>query len=128
MLQQLDSDGKKSRQEIENEAFENVLYGEEIPDRPQGYGFGVRKSSIYGVQGMLRKQGNGKVHKRPVVEVDNDLKAEMAALNKRNEELEKQSQVLQDKFDEHTNLLKSVLELVRNGKASTQVLDVAESA
>ncbi|KAL2940984.1 Nuclear transcription factor Y subunit B-4 [Bienertia sinuspersici] len=46
----------KSQLELENEAFEEIMYQDEIPDRPVGYGPGVKKGDIYGVRGVLRKE------------------------------------------------------------------------
>ncbi|KAL2904735.1 Alpha-2-macroglobulin, partial [Bienertia sinuspersici] len=39
----------KSQLELENEAFEEIMYQDEIPDRPLGYRLGVKKGDIYGV-------------------------------------------------------------------------------
>ena len=79
--------GSKSIKEIENEAFEATLYNGEIPEKPQGYGFGVRKGDIYGVRGALRKAGFGK-GKRKVIEVDS-INVEVSSLKQENKELHK---------------------------------------
>uniref|UniRef100_A0A803NCH8 Transposase n=1 Tax=Chenopodium quinoa TaxID=63459 RepID=A0A803NCH8_CHEQI len=55
---------KMSEQELEDEAFQQTMYGNEIPDRPVGYRLGVKKGDIFGVRGVLRKEGYGKVQKR----------------------------------------------------------------
>ncbi|KAL2904374.1 4-hydroxy-3-methylbut-2-en-1-yl diphosphate synthase [Bienertia sinuspersici] len=60
------TDSSKSRKEVENEVFESLMYGGEPPKRPRGFGFGVGKSNRYGVHGLLRKEGYGKVQKRPL--------------------------------------------------------------
>ncbi|KAL2943345.1 putative serine/threonine-protein kinase gdt8, partial [Bienertia sinuspersici] len=54
-----ETDGSKSRKEVENEVFESLMYRGEPPKRPRGFGFGVVKSNIYGVHGLLRKEGRG---------------------------------------------------------------------
>uniref|UniRef100_A0A803MEV6 Uncharacterized protein n=1 Tax=Chenopodium quinoa TaxID=63459 RepID=A0A803MEV6_CHEQI len=43
---------KMSEQELEDEAFQQTMYGNEIPDRPVGYGLGVKKWDIFGVRGV----------------------------------------------------------------------------
>ncbi|KAL2923397.1 Alpha-2-macroglobulin, partial [Bienertia sinuspersici] len=53
----------KSQLELENEAFKEIMYQDEIPDRPIGYGLGVKKGNIYGVHGVLRKEGYGKIQR-----------------------------------------------------------------
>ncbi|KMT06103.1 hypothetical protein BVRB_7g164200 [Beta vulgaris subsp. vulgaris] len=117
---------------VENETFQTVMNGHEIPERPKGYGFGVKKSDIHGVRSMLRKEGNGKL-KRIHVELENIV--ETSLLKKRNEELEKQNKEISKKFDEHTNMMKTVathfslvLDAVRDGKASAQLIDVVKSS
>lgn len=121
-----------SRVDVENEAFQAVMNGDEVPERPQGYGFGVKKSDIHGVRGELRKEGYGKL-KRRHVELENIV--ETSLLKKRNEELEKQNKEITNKFDEHTKMMKTVathfslvLDAVRDGKASAQLIDAAKSA
>ncbi|XP_056686544.1 uncharacterized protein [Spinacia oleracea] len=39
-------DPSKSQQELENEAFEDTMHGGKVPERPVGYGLGVRKSDV----------------------------------------------------------------------------------
>uniref|UniRef100_A0A803N803 Uncharacterized protein n=1 Tax=Chenopodium quinoa TaxID=63459 RepID=A0A803N803_CHEQI len=48
---------KMFEQELEDEAFQQTMYGNEIPDRPVGYGLGVKEGEIFGVRGAVR-QGN----------------------------------------------------------------------
>uniref|UniRef100_A0A803KV17 Uncharacterized protein n=1 Tax=Chenopodium quinoa TaxID=63459 RepID=A0A803KV17_CHEQI len=48
---------KMSEQELEDEAFQQTMYRDEIPNRLVGYGLGVKKGDIYGVRGVLRKEG-----------------------------------------------------------------------
>ncbi|KMT01892.1 hypothetical protein BVRB_9g209180 [Beta vulgaris subsp. vulgaris] len=119
------------RIDIENEAFQAVINGHEVPERPQGYGFGVKKRDIHGVRGILRKEGNGKL-KRRHVKLENIV--ETSLLKKRNEEHEKQNKEINNKFDEHTKMMKTVathfslvLDAVRDGKASTQLIDAAKN-
>ncbi|KMT05821.1 hypothetical protein BVRB_7g165950 [Beta vulgaris subsp. vulgaris] len=120
------------RVDVENEAFQAVMNGDEVPERPQGYGFGVKKSDIHAVRGELRKEENRKL-KRRYVELENIVKTFL--LKKRNEELEKQTKEITNKFDEHTKMMKTVatyfslvLYAVRDGKASAQLIDAAKSA
>ncbi|XP_074267647.1 uncharacterized protein LOC141591132 [Silene latifolia] len=46
----------KPKVQIQNEAFSKLMYGEDIPKRPLGYGFGVKGSDVFGVHGILRKE------------------------------------------------------------------------
>ncbi|KAL2905222.1 Vacuolar fusion protein MON1 [Bienertia sinuspersici] len=68
----------KSQLELENEAFEEIMYQDEIPDCPVGYGLGVKKGDIYGVRGVLRKEGYEKIQRNIVMD---SFKEEMAALH-----------------------------------------------
>ncbi|XP_021719140.1 uncharacterized protein LOC110686853 [Chenopodium quinoa] len=72
---------KMSEQELEDEAFQQTMYGNEIPDHPVGYGQGVKKGDIFGVRGVLRKEGYGKVQKRTIVM--DSVKEEVNALHKK---------------------------------------------
>ncbi|XP_021747852.1 uncharacterized protein LOC110713707 [Chenopodium quinoa] len=72
---------KLSEQELEHEAFQQTMYGNEIPDHPVGYELGVKKGDIYGVRGVLRKEGYGKVQKRTIVM--DSVKEEVNALHKK---------------------------------------------
>ncbi|KAL2922806.1 Ferredoxin--NAD(P)(+) reductase fdr [Bienertia sinuspersici] len=112
--------------DVEDEAFHDLMNGGDIPERPQGFGFGVKKSDVYGVRGLLRKEGSKKVKTRCV---DFDVNV------KKNEVLEKENRELSGKNDEYTKTLKAVvtqfsqiLDVVRNGKASVQLIDAAQSA
>ncbi|KAL2923607.1 M-phase phosphoprotein 9 [Bienertia sinuspersici] len=103
--------------DLEDEAFHDVLNGGKIPERPQGFGFGVKRSDVYGARGLVRKEGYGK-GKMKFVEED---------LEKRNEELSM-------KYNENNNLLKTVvtqfsefLDVMRNGNALVQLIDAAQS-
>ncbi|KAL2898071.1 Inosine triphosphate pyrophosphatase [Bienertia sinuspersici] len=116
------TDGSKSRKELENEVFESLMYGGEPPKRPRGFGFGVVKSNIYGVHGLLRKEGHGKVHKRPLE--NENVNLTMA----KNAELVKRNEVLEEKVNQNTMLMMSLLEATRNGKPSTELIDAAQSS
>ncbi|KAL2905720.1 hypothetical protein RDABS01_004430 [Bienertia sinuspersici] len=85
------TDGSKSRKELEIEVFESLMYGGEPPKRPWGFGFGIVKSNIYGVHGLLRREEHGKVHKRPLR--NENVNLTMA----KNAELVKQNEVLEEK-------------------------------
>ncbi|KAL2897404.1 Inhibitory regulator protein IRA2 [Bienertia sinuspersici] len=115
-------DGSKSRKEVEDEVFESLMYGGELPKRPQGFGFGVVKSTIYGVHGLLRKEGHGKVHKRPLENENVNLTMS------KNVELVKRNEVLEETVNQNTMLLMSLLEAMRNGKPSTELIDAAQSS
>ncbi|KAL2933225.1 Sterol 3-beta-glucosyltransferase, partial [Bienertia sinuspersici] len=112
--------------DVEDEAFHDLMNGGDIPEQPQGFRFGVKKSDVYGVRGLLRKEGSKKVKTRCV---DFDVNV------KKNEVLEKENRELSRKNDEYTKTLKAVvtqfsqiLDVVRNGKASVQLIDAAQSA
>uniref|UniRef100_A0A803N3I5 DUF4218 domain-containing protein n=1 Tax=Chenopodium quinoa TaxID=63459 RepID=A0A803N3I5_CHEQI len=48
--------------DIEIEVFNQLMYQGEIPKRPLNYGFGVKQSYIFGVEGHLRKEGSNYVN------------------------------------------------------------------
>ncbi|KAL2942682.1 Uridine 5'-monophosphate synthase [Bienertia sinuspersici] len=116
------TDGSKSRKELENEVFESLMYGGEPPKRPWGFGFGAVKRNIYGVHGFLRKEGHGKVHKRPLE--NENVNLTMA----KNAELVKRNEVLEEKVNQNVMLMMSLLEAMRNGKPSTELIGVAQSS
>ncbi|XP_056694717.1 uncharacterized protein [Spinacia oleracea] len=124
-------DPSKSEQELENAAFEDTMHGGKIPERPVGYGLGVRKSDVYGVHGVLRKKGYGKVRERTVVM--ESVKEEVSALSKKNEKLEKENEKLQAQVKENNFLLTTFIGQfsqfvgqVRTGTASTEALSLAQ--
>ena len=43
--------------EIENEVFDELMYEEENPKRPIGFGFNVDRNDVFGVNSILRKRG-----------------------------------------------------------------------
>ncbi|KAL2923215.1 NADP nitrous oxide-forming nitric oxide reductase, partial [Bienertia sinuspersici] len=116
------NDGSKSRKEVENEVFESLMYGGKPPKRPKGFGFGVMKSNIYCVHGLLRKEGHGKVHKRPLENENVNITVA------KNAELVKQNEVLEERVNKNTMLIMSLLEAMRNGKPSTELIDVVQSS
>ncbi|KAL2931185.1 Biogenesis of lysosome-related organelles complex 1 subunit KXD1, partial [Bienertia sinuspersici] len=106
----LASSSSKSRVDIENEVFDDLMYNGE-------------QSDIFGVQGLLRKKGSSYVN-HSAIEMEN-LKAEFSAKN----------QALESKFDDTAQSFKAiashlaqVLKEVRNGNASAHLLDGADSA
>ncbi|XP_021725155.1 uncharacterized protein LOC110692465 [Chenopodium quinoa] len=123
----------KSQRELEDEAFELTMHGGEILDRPTGYGLGVRKSNIYGVHALLKKEGPRKNYQRTVV-MDNNVKEEMSVLHKKNEVLEKENEKLKDQVQENNTLLKTlngqfshIVGGVHDGKSSIELLTCAKS-
>ncbi|KAL2922244.1 Zygote defective protein 12, partial [Bienertia sinuspersici] len=129
----LASSSSKSRVDIENEVFDDLMYNGEVPKCPLNYGFGVKQSDIFGVQGLLRKKGSSYVNHNSI-EMEN-LKAEFSAVKKQNEDLRQKNQALESKFDDTaqsfkaiTSHLAQVLKEVRNGNASAHLLDGADSA
>ncbi|KAL2938058.1 Collagen alpha-1(XXVII) chain, partial [Bienertia sinuspersici] len=102
----LASSSSKSRVDIENEVFNDLMYNGEVPKRPLNYGYGVKQSDIFEVQGLLRKEGSSYVNHSA-----------------------------RSKFDDTTQSIKviashlaKVLKEVRNGNASSHLLDGVESA
>ncbi|KAL2894246.1 putative vesicular glutamate transporter vglu-3 [Bienertia sinuspersici] len=119
------------KEDLEDEAFHDVMNGGKIPERPQGFGFGVKRSDVYGVRGLVRKEGYSK-GKMKFVELD--LNSNSSPCNKKKEDLEKRNEELSMKYNENNNLLKTVvtqfsefLGVMRNGNASVQLIDAAQS-
>ncbi|KAL2899787.1 putative folate-biopterin transporter 9 chloroplastic [Bienertia sinuspersici] len=97
----LASSSSKSRVDIENE-----------------------QSDIFGVQGLLRKEGSSYVN-HSAVQMEN-LKVEFSAVKKQNEDLRQKNLALESKFDDTAQSFKAiashlaqVLKEVRNGNPST---------
>ncbi|KAL2942817.1 Zygote defective protein 12, partial [Bienertia sinuspersici] len=129
----LASSSSKSRVDIENEVFDDLMYNGEVPKHPLNYGFGVKQSDIFGVQGLLRKEGSSYVN-HSAVEMEN-LKVEFSDVKKQNEDLRQKNKALESKFNdtaqyfkEIASHLEKVLKEVRNGNALAHLLDGAESA
>ncbi|KAL2894166.1 DNA replication licensing factor mcm4 [Bienertia sinuspersici] len=124
------NNSSSSSADVEDEAFHSLMNGGDIPERPQGFGFGEKKSDVYGVRGILRKQGSRKVKIR-----DLDVNASVSNTNNTNEVLKKENRELSMKNDENTRTLKTVLtqfsqilDAVRKGKASVELIDAVQSA
>ncbi|KAK9666055.1 hypothetical protein RND81_14G156600 [Saponaria officinalis] len=124
----------KSRVQIENEAFNKLMYGDDVPKRPLGYGYGVKQSDVYGVHGILRKErfygdgdgDNNALALQRMEKVVADLKDENKGLVKDHEELK-------TKFDESNFLMKKmtsqfgqILDVLGTGKAPVGFLDIAK--
>ncbi|KAL2896488.1 hypothetical protein RDABS01_038272, partial [Bienertia sinuspersici] len=119
------------KEDLEDEAIHDVMNGGKIPERPQGFGFGVKKSDVYGVRGLVRKEGYSK-GKMKFIELD--LNSNSSPCNMKKEDLEKRNEELSMKYNENNNLLKTVvtqfsefLGVMRNGNASVQLIDAAQS-
>ncbi|KAL2942198.1 Collagen alpha-1(XXVII) chain [Bienertia sinuspersici] len=84
--------------DIENEVFDDLMYNGDVPKRPLNYGFGVKQSDIFGVQGLLRKKGSSYVN-HSAIEMEN-LKAEFSAVKKQNEDLRQKNLAIESKFDD----------------------------
>ncbi|KAK9714356.1 hypothetical protein RND81_06G088000 [Saponaria officinalis] len=115
----------KSRVKIENEAFNKVMYGKDIPTRLVGYGYGVKQSDVFGVHSILRKEGFG-------CGESNSLALEN--MKKAVSNVTKENKVLKSKCDESNVLLKKmttqfaqILDVFSAGKATTEFIDMAKS-
>ncbi|KAL2904046.1 Mitochondrial cardiolipin hydrolase, partial [Bienertia sinuspersici] len=64
------------KEDLEDEAFHDVMNGGKIPERPQGFAFGVKKSDVYGF----------------------DLNSNSSPCNKKKEDLEKRNEQLSMKY------------------------------
>ncbi|KAL2937593.1 Elongation factor P [Bienertia sinuspersici] len=102
------------KEDLEDEAFHDVMNGGKIPESPQ-----------------VRKEGYSK-GKMKFVELD--LNSNSSPCNKKKEDLEKRNEELCMKYNENNNLLKIVvtqfsefLDVMRNGNASVQLIDAAQS-
>ncbi|KAH9617756.1 hypothetical protein KSS87_005151 [Heliosperma pusillum] len=122
----------KSRVLIENEAFNSVMYGNEVPKRPVGYGYGVNQSDVLGVHGILRKHGISSGESNSLA-LDN-MKHALADVTKENKVLVKKHEVLQSKCDESNVLLKKmttqfgqILDIFSTGKATAEFIGMAKS-
>ncbi|KAL2923131.1 40S ribosomal protein S8-A [Bienertia sinuspersici] len=86
-------------------------------------------SDVYGVRGLVRKEGYFK-GKMKFVELD--LNSNSYPCNKKKKDLDKRNEELSMKYNENNNLLKTVvtqfsefLDVMRNGNASIQLIDAA---
>ena len=89
----------KSHTEIENEVFNEIMYGDAHPKRPIGYGFGMKQSQVSGVHSLLRTR-----EYKSASTLDNSaqLQARMSGLEKQNQEFR--------------NFFLQTLQVVRDGK------------
>ncbi|KAK9682696.1 hypothetical protein RND81_10G089900 [Saponaria officinalis] len=90
---------KVIREQIENEAFNKLMYGEETPKRPVGYGYGVKQSDVFGVRSMLKKEdfncgGSKNLATQNMEKIVANLAEKNEGLMKTNEELMKQNEKL----------------------------------
>ncbi|KAJ8431981.1 hypothetical protein Cgig2_006478 [Carnegiea gigantea] len=100
----LGSSPSKTQVEIENEVFDELMYEEENPKRPIGFGCNVDRSDVFGVNSILRKRG--------YIFADNNME-----LKRVKEELASQKAMF---------LL--MLKAVRNRKITDEFLDATEAA
>ncbi|KAL2893559.1 hemagglutinin, partial [Bienertia sinuspersici] len=131
--QSLANSSSKSRIEIENEVFNDLMYNCEVPKCPLNYGFEVKQSDIFRVQGLLKREGSSYVN-HSAIEMEN-LKVAFSAIKKQKENLQQKNQDLESKIDDTaqsfqviTSHLAQVLKEVRNENALAHLLDSAESA
>ncbi|KAJ8425463.1 hypothetical protein Cgig2_018861 [Carnegiea gigantea] len=100
----LNSSPSKTQVEIENEVFDELMYEEENPKRPIGFGFNVDRNDVFGVNSILRKRG--------YIFPDNNME-----LKHVKEELASQKAMF---------LL--MLKAVRDGKITDEFLDATKAA
>ncbi|KAL2895404.1 Multifunctional 2-oxoglutarate metabolism enzyme, partial [Bienertia sinuspersici] len=105
----------KSQLELENEAFEEIMYQDEIPDCPVGYGLGLKRETFMGCVRNI---------------VMDSFKEELAAPHKKNDKLEKEKEKLKDQVQENSFLFKTligqfsqVVSAVRQEKSSPELLN-----
>ncbi|KAL2931018.1 Isoleucine--tRNA ligase [Bienertia sinuspersici] len=82
----------KSQLELENEAFEEIMYQDKIPDRLVGYGLGVKKDDIY---------------TRNIV-IDS-FKKKSGCSRQKNDKLEKEKEKLKDQVQGNNFLFKTLI-------------------
>ncbi|KAJ8435335.1 hypothetical protein Cgig2_024322 [Carnegiea gigantea] len=100
----LNSSPSKTQVEIENEVFDELMYEEENPKRPIGFGFNVDRNDVFGVNSILRK--------RVYIFPDNNME-----LKRVKEELASQKAMF---------LL--MLKAMRDGKITDEFLDATKAA
>ncbi|KAH9605850.1 hypothetical protein KSS87_009442 [Heliosperma pusillum] len=115
----------KSRVQIENEAFNKLMYAGDIPNCSVGYGFGVKQSDVFGVRSILRK------HKFHTGENDRlalqNMEKKVANLTETNEGLVKQNQDIMRMYSKNNDLMKNILDVLSTRTSSTEVLNLAKS-
>ncbi|KAL9241086.1 hypothetical protein vseg_015236 [Gypsophila vaccaria] len=108
------------------------MHGGEVPKRLVGYGFGVKQADVFGVHGMLRKEGlSGGVNNN--LSIKNIEKA-VANLTEENKGLVRQNEELQNKYIENNYLLKKmtaqfsqIIEVLSTEKARIELLDLTKT-
>ncbi|KAK9690391.1 hypothetical protein RND81_09G124500 [Saponaria officinalis] len=115
----------KPKVQIENEAFGKLMYGEEIPKRPLGYGFGVKGSDVFGLHGILRKEAvnSGDSNSLALQNTEKVQNVEKAIVS-----LTKDNKELQTKFNETTIILSKILEGMSSGIPPAELSRLAKSA
>ncbi|KAL2937416.1 Alpha-actinin sarcomeric [Bienertia sinuspersici] len=104
----LSSPSTSYEEDFEDEAFHVVMNGGKIPDQSQGFGFGVKRSDVYGVRGLIRKEGYRK-GKMKFVKLDMNSNSNSSPCNKKKEDFEKRNEELSMNYNENSNLLKTVV-------------------
>ncbi|KAL6550509.1 hypothetical protein OROMI_020997 [Orobanche minor] len=116
------SSPSKSRIDIENDVFNDLMYENDNPKRLVGYGLGVDKSSVFGVQGELMKRDNN------CSNADNSVASFL--LQRHNQELHRRNKMLELKIDQSNQsilqsnqLMLQLLNAVSSGQVTQQFLD-----
>ncbi|KAL6577030.1 hypothetical protein OROMI_011306 [Orobanche minor] len=86
------SSPSKSRIDIENDIFNDLMYENDNRKRLVGYGLGVDKSSVFGVQGELMKRDNNCSN--------TDTSVVSFLLQRHNQELHQRNKMLELKIDQ----------------------------
>ncbi|KAL6550506.1 hypothetical protein OROMI_020994 [Orobanche minor] len=116
------SSPSKSRIDIENDVFNDLMYENDNPKRLVGYGLGVDKSSVFGVQGELMKRDNNCSNA--------DSSVASFLLQRHNQELHRRNKMLELKIDQSNQsilqsnqLMLQLLNAVSSGQVTQQFLD-----
>ena len=106
--------------------FEELMYDGE-PKRPVGYGFGVRKSQVFGVHAMLRTTGHnsaGITNNSAEIELVN---TRMSAVDEENRGIRKENQELRTMVSQSIKVLSQTIEAFRTGNLSPEYCDSLQS-
>ncbi|KAL6577081.1 hypothetical protein OROMI_011357 [Orobanche minor] len=116
------SSPSKSRIDIENDVFNDLMYENDNPKCLVGYGLGVDKSSVFGVQGELMKRDNNCSNA--------DSSVASFLLQRHNQELHRRNEMLELKIDksnqsilQSNQLMLQLLNAVSSGQVTQQFLD-----
>ncbi|XP_074298452.1 uncharacterized protein LOC141629333 [Silene latifolia] len=115
----------KSRVQLENEAFNKVMYGKDTPTRPVGYGYGVKQSDVFGLHSILRKEGFGCGASSSLAL--KKMKKAVADVTKENKELKTKCDESNGVLKKTTTQFAQILDLFSTGKATTEIIDMAKS-